>query len=151
MNFKRLLRRFIALRGRHLASHHAHSQPPPDVTSDDVERIVRREFPDEQFAPITALLNEYVHERWQRESSRVRLAVLKLAHGSVEKLRVHIEAAKSDYRDVLAAAEYPDYCKIGFRIRELPADEQRRIINRDWKQYEDWLRIMMPTSGIVYL
>ncbi|MGB6676873.1 MAG: hypothetical protein WBE44_09305 [Terriglobales bacterium] len=87
-----------------------------------------------------SLLNEYGHETWHRESFRVRLAILKLAHGSVEKLRVRIEAAKSDYRDILAAAEYPDYCKIGFRIRELPADEQRQIINRDWKQYEDWLR-----------
>jgi hypothetical protein len=139
MDFKRLLRRFNNPRRRRLAPQ-ARSQPTPDVTSDDVDRIVRRDFPNEQFAPITALLNEYGHEKWHRESSRVRLAVLKLAHGSVEKLRVHIEAAKSDYRDVLAAAEYPDYCKIGFRITELPADEQRRIINRDWKQYEDWLR-----------
>jgi hypothetical protein len=140
MNFKRLLRRFIALRGRRVASPYAHSQPPPNVTADDVERIVRREFPDEQFAAITALLNEYGHERWHREPSRVRVAALKLSRGSMEKLRAHIEAAKSDYRDVLAGAEYPDYCKIGFRIRELPADEQRRIVSRDWKQYEDWLR-----------
>ena len=105
-----------------------------------MERIIRREFPNEQFAQITALLSQYGHEKWHRESSRVRLAALKLAHGNAEKLQVHIEAAKSDYRDVLAAAEYPDYCKIGFRIRELPVADQRQIIDRDWKQYEDWLR-----------
>ncbi len=32
-------------------------------------------------------------EKWHRESSRVRLAVLKLAHGSVEKLRVDFVGA----------------------------------------------------------
>ena len=46
------------------------------------------------------------------------------ADGSGEKLRAQIETAKRDYRDVLAGAEFPAYCKVGFRrIREVPTDE----------------------------
>jgi hypothetical protein len=41
---------------------------------------------------------------------------------------------------VLAAAEYPEYSTTGmFHVRELPAKEQRQIIDSDWKQYETWL------------
>jgi len=45
-----------------------------------------------------------------------------------------------DYRNVLVWAEYPNYHKIGFRARELPIQEQRRIIDSDWKQYKGWLQ-----------
>jgi len=48
--------------------------------------------------------------------------------------------AKRDYRDALAAAEYPAYCKIGFRVQELPEKDRRRIIDQDWRQYEEWLK-----------
>jgi hypothetical protein len=44
-----------------------------------------------------------------------------------------------DYRDVLGPAEYPGYTKRMFRIGELAQDEQQRIIDADWRQYQDWL------------
>jgi hypothetical protein len=116
-------------------------QPVPVVTFHDVERIARREFSDEQFSTVITLLKEYGTEAWHRECPRVQLAALKLADGNLEKLRARIETAKRDYRDVLAVAEFPAYCKVGFRrIRELPDDERLRIINADWSQYDDWLR-----------
>jgi hypothetical protein len=116
-------------------------QPVPVVTFNDVERIAHREFSDEQFSTVITLLKEYGTEAWQRECPRVQLAALKLADGSLEKLRAQIEVAKRDYRDLLAGAEFPAYCKLGFRhIRELPADERLRIINADWRQYDEWLR-----------
>jgi hypothetical protein len=51
-----------------------------------------------------------------------------------------IEGAKSDYRDVLAAAEYPGYFRQvpGPGPGQVPADEEQRIIDADWKQYHDW-------------
>ena len=134
MNLNRFLRRLIPARWRHLAAQGAVNQPVPAVTSSDVERVVRRDFPNEQFDVTIALLKE------SREPVRVQLAALKLANGSLEKLRTHIEVAKRDYRDVLAAAEYPSYFKIGFRVRELPDDERRQIIDSDCGQYEEWLR-----------
>ena len=115
------------------------TQPTPDVTGADVERIVRRDFAAERAVEVLAMLGEYGEETWQREPDRVRLAVLKLAAGDLQRLRYEIEGAKRDYRDVLGSAEYPGYTKRMFRIGELAQDEQQRIIDADWRQYRDWL------------
>src|SRR5687767_10672686 len=109
-------------------------QPTPTVTRVDVERVVRRDFPVELFVQVMAVLDEYE----DRECERVQLAVLKLAGGNVERLRYEIEGAKRDYRDVLGPAEYPGYRKM-FRMDKLPPEERQRIIDADWKQYQDWL------------
>ena len=115
-------------------------QPHPSVTDADVERVVRRDYPQEHVAQVLAMLGEYGDEDWQREQPRVRLAVLKLATRSVEQVRYWIEAAKHDYRDVLGPAEYPLYEKKMFRIAKLSDEEHNRIIESDWAQYERWLR-----------
>jgi hypothetical protein len=115
-------------------------QPVPSVTANDVERIVRRDFPGEHFAAAMDILNEYGSAEWHRESPRVQLAVLKLAGGNLKDLRLHIETAKCDYRDVLSPAEYPRYTGRGFgEMRRLPLEERERIIESDWNQYETWL------------
>lgn len=116
------------------------TQPTPDVTNADVERVVRRDFPPDRFAEVMALLQEYGTEEWHREIDRVRLATLKLAAGSIERLRYEIEGAKCDYRDVLSPAEYPGYGKRVPRAGALPPHEEQRVIDADWKQYQDWLR-----------
>ena len=115
------------------------TQPHPDVTATDVERVVRRDFPADRTAEVLAMLDEYGTEKWQREADRVRLAVLKLAAGDMQRLRYELEGAKRDYRDVLGPAEYPGYTRRMFRIDKLPEAEQQRIIDADWKQYEEWL------------
>jgi hypothetical protein len=123
------------------------TQPSPTVTAADVERIVRRDFPADRTAEVLAMLDEYGQETWHRESHRVRLAALKLAAGDIKRLRYEIESAKRDYRDVLGPAEYPGYFKRMFRVGELAQDEQQRIIDADWRQYQDWLtRDRMTTA-----
>ena len=82
-----------------------HKQPIIDVNSADVERVVRRDFPEEQFANAMEMLNEYGTERWHRDQPRVWLAVLKLANCSVEALRRYVDAAKADYRDVFVPGQ----------------------------------------------
>lgn len=114
-------------------------QPTPTVTRADVERIVHRDFSPDQFQTIMGALDEYGKQVWQRERDRVQLAVLKLAAGSIEALCRHIDLAKCDYRDVLAPAEYPAYSKKAFHMDRLSEEEERRIIDCDWKQYESWL------------
>ena len=113
-------------------------QPHATVSRAEVERVVKRDFPPGQFDEVMATLDEYGTEDWQRERDRVQAAVLKLAGGSLEALRRHIEWAKRDYRDVLGPAEYPLYTKKMFRIGQLSAEERRRIIDADWKQYQEW-------------
>jgi len=85
-------------------------------------------------------LGEYGIEKWERRTPRVYLAALKLANGNLEKLKDEIKIAKRDYRDVLAAAQNPVYFGAGYGASELPVKEQKRIIDSDRKQYEEWLR-----------
>jgi len=110
------------------------NQPAPTVTRSDVERIVRRDFPSQDFATLMALLDEYGTKRHERERDRVQLAVLKLADGSVDEILCQIQTAKIDYRDVLSWAEYPSYKwdeKDEVKIQKLHRD--------DWQQYSEWL------------
>jgi len=113
-------------------------QPVPDVSSGDVERVVRRDFASSEASRVLEILSEYQSE--SGSPFRVRLAALKLAGGDLDRLRQQIEAAKYDYRDVLASAEYPAYFKKMFRIDKLPADEKQKIIDEDWRQYETWFK-----------
>ncbi|MGA3145714.1 MAG: hypothetical protein ABSF10_22170 [Verrucomicrobiota bacterium] len=53
----------------------------------------------------------------------------------MDALRKRIENAKSDYRDVIAWAEYPSYRWDTFK---LSAEEKKRIFAQDWKQYSAW-------------
>lgn len=115
------------------------TQPHPDVTAADVDRIARRDFPADRIDDVHQMLGEYGSEDWHPEIDRVRMAILKLAAGNLEELRAQVGIAKRDFRDVLSEAEYPLYTKKWFRIDKLPPDEQQKIIDADWKQYQAWL------------
>jgi hypothetical protein len=128
---------------RHLRSkfggNYVPSHPLPERTAEDVERIVKRDFPPEEYAKVMSILNEDGTESWQRTSPRVQLAVLKMANGSMWALRTWAGVAKSGYRDVLNPAEYPSSQKMGhLRVQGLPKKERLRITDGDWRQYEDW-------------
>lgn len=114
--------------------------PKPTVTPNDVERVVRRDFRAEELHEVMNLLNEYGAEKWHHERPRVQLAALKLAGGDLKKLRLQMNIAKCDYRDVLAPAEYPSYMKKFSGARHPPVDEREQVIEDDWRQYESWLR-----------
>jgi hypothetical protein len=117
------------------------NQPIPKVTSNDVERIVRRDYSETQFDSVMAVLKGYEESAsGRRECPRVQLAALKLANGQLEALRTHINTAVQDLRDVLGPAEYPVYTEKGASRGQLPDPEAQRIIDSDWKQCEDWLR-----------
>jgi hypothetical protein len=75
-----------------------------------------------------------------REKTRVVLACLKNANGDFEKLQGELEGASGWWREIISAAEYPNYTKKMFRIDTLSAEEQARIIGKDKDQYLAWLR-----------
>jgi hypothetical protein len=114
-------------------------QPVPEVTPADIDRVVRRDFAAADQAAVLALLETYGTEDYEREAVRVRLAALKLAHGSLAELRRQVSWAKMDYRDVIGPAEYPRAMKVSSLLR-LDEAESRRIFEADWKQYDEWLR-----------
>jgi hypothetical protein len=72
--------------------------------------------------------------------SRVRLACLKLANGSLDMLKAEIERASSDYRDVLTDAEYPRYRREVFLVGKAPTSVQKAAVDADWEQYQGWLK-----------
>ena len=110
----------------------------PKVTEQDVIRISKREFPDDDNDSIMELLNQYSSKKLQRGYHRVRVAALKNANGNIDELRIQIDRAQADYRHVIAPAEYPLYLKKLHHIDKLSEQEQEAIINQDWKQYQEW-------------
>jgi hypothetical protein len=115
------------------------TQPTPTISSADIERIVARDFAAEFANEVLSILGEFGTEEWQKETNRVRIAALKLAAGSIERLRAAIETGKRDYRDLLALAEYPLYMRSVGPSEQLSPEERQRIIEADWQQYCDWL------------
>ena len=115
------------------------SQPVPNVTDEDVKRIALRDFGEEKVALALSILDEYGEPDGTRPSPRVRLAILKLANGDLDILGDVTKTAIEDYRDVLAAAEYPKYSReIGFGT--VPESMKRAVIDEDWKQYQEWFK-----------
>lgn len=113
-------------------------QPTPTITRAEVERIAAREFPQETGAALD-ILDRYGSEEWHREAERVRMAALKLAQGDLKRLAAAIETATCDYRDVLAPAEYPEYCRAIDPSSAVSPEERQRIIEADARQYTEWL------------
>jgi hypothetical protein len=114
-------------------------QPTPNVSEADVERIVHRDFLSADRATVLAILSEYGTDDWEPERDRVRLAALKSAKGSLDELRDHVATAKRDYRDVLAAAEYPLAFERWPQWDTVSPEERQRIYDSDWEQYQRWL------------
>jgi hypothetical protein len=110
------------------------SQPAPNVSEDDVVRIVRRDFPA-AFDEVMALIAPVE----VREKPRVVLGCLKIANGDLDRLRRELHTASGYYREILGEAEYPLYTKKWSRIDRLSDVEVQAIIDQDWKQYAEWL------------
>jgi hypothetical protein len=113
-------------------------QPVPQVTDEDVKRVVVREFGEANVPLVMSIIEEYGKEDWHLSRGRVRLAILKLAGGDLDRLLDQTQIAINDFRDVLAAAEYPRYMR-EVSFREVAEDAQRLIVEDDWRQYCEWL------------
>jgi hypothetical protein len=109
----------------------------------DMNRVLRKikqMWPDADPQEIMDLLDEYGTEDFETGVERVQLAVLKLCKGDRDRLPDLVEMAKTDWRDVLAYAEYPEESKTDpVKMQNLPKDKARSIRRRDRDQYEKWL------------
>lgn len=79
-----------------------------DYNRDLVIAKARQCFPNEDQEKIMGILDLYGKESHERELERVQIAILKLSDGDLENLRAYVKTAKSDFRDVLAYAEFPE-------------------------------------------
>jgi hypothetical protein len=120
----------------------------PKVTRRDVLRILERDFRPGERGEAMTLLRDFDDAMAARligidsrtfPNVRVHLAILKLSDGDIRRVREHIEAAKSDFRDVIFPAECPESCAISFvDVARLRPAEREALKLRDWQQYERW-------------
>ena len=74
-------------------------------------------------------------------TERVQMAVLKLAGGEIERMPDLVRMARVDWRDAVAAAEYPEEFKAGpIRLNQMSPGQRRAIRKRDKRQYLKWLK-----------
>ena len=110
-------------------------QPTPEVSFEDVERVVARDFPAAEHEEIHALIREVE----VREKPRVVLACLKNAGGDLARLRNELGNAAGYWREIISKAEYPNYEKKMFRIDRLSEVEIQHLYESDRAQYQEWL------------
>jgi hypothetical protein len=111
------------------------SQPVPDVSQSDVDRIIARDF-ESRACDVVRLLLERSDSAF---SPRVLLAILKLAEGNIERFESNLEAARRDWRDVIAYAEYPGYMNATSGAQRSKPEHLDELIEADWAQYQAWL------------
>ena len=75
---------------------------PAIPLSDEIQEMVRAQYPPETQAEVCAALLEYGVARWESGADRVRFDVLHLAAGDYARVRRLIGLAKSDPRDVMS-------------------------------------------------
>jgi len=69
---------------------------------------------------VAELLLSYGEKAIEPGADRVRLGILDLCSGDVQRVRQLVQMAKADYRDLLMAAEYTGQAYLGVILRRLP-------------------------------
>lgn len=111
-----------------------------EATRELVLKKVEQMFPQSQVETVIDALDSYGVETYEQESARVQLAILKLSAGRLDRLSSAVTSAKSDWRDVLAWAEYPRQISISAaRYNAKTAAQKQEIRDKDRQQYLDWL------------
>lgn len=101
-------------------------------------RLLEKLFPNEEERNLVMdILSQYGHEGFHREIARVRMAILKLAGRSPERVRYYTLMACRDYRDVLSAAEYPNQVGKYFLMEKDP-ERYQELVEEDKRQYQLW-------------
>jgi hypothetical protein len=110
-------------------------QPRPE----DVERKLAAAFPSAaERRAARELLEQYSSDHGDRDSERVQLAALFLSNGDLARLQTELTSALVDYRDTLAAAEYPSFTQLPVDI-DKTSDVYLAAIKRDRERYLAWI------------
>jgi hypothetical protein len=80
--------------------------PNSPALSPDLLQEIQKLFPPEHISKVSALLLTYGEEAHEREVDRVRGGILSVSGNDVAKLERMVAMAKTDYRDLIVAAEY---------------------------------------------
>lgn len=113
-----------------------------ELTRDLVRTKAKQTFPQQDPADILEVLDRYGVDPDEAEGrERVHLAILKLSEGKIDKLYHYVGVAKSDFRDVLAWAEYPNQaCLSTIGPDRSNPEAYKAIVEKDLQQYLAWLQ-----------
>jgi len=77
-----------------------------NVTAQHVTDRVKKDFRPEDVDEALGVLDQYGKDAWEDSPEFMRLAILRLANGNIQKLPGLIQTAKYDYRDILGEIHY---------------------------------------------
>ena len=80
--------------------------PDAPPLSSDLLKEIQRLFPPEDVSKVSALLLGYGEHAYEREVERARWDILRVSGNDTAKLERMVAMAKTDYRDLIVAAEY---------------------------------------------
>jgi hypothetical protein len=89
---------------------------------------------------ILALFSRYAGP----EPDRVKLGVLKVADGNIERIRSLIRLAADDWRDLLCEAEYPLSSK-RWGLKDKAPEKYDQLLAKEQAEYEAWLQRQLGT------
>lgn len=89
-------------------------------------------------AEVEKILAEYGTEKFHRENSRVKMAILKVAGINIDEIKRFTEIACCDYRDILCMAEYPNQSS-RFGLKEKDPEKYKKLVQKDLHQHQEWM------------
>ena len=109
-------------------------QPELEIVLKKIHQV----FPGKKYQEILSILESYGIKPHETGRVRVYLAILKLCdEEGLSDPSHYVKAAKTDFRDVLAWAEYPNKMKFGPTKDPVKSAE---LTKKDQEQYDAWLR-----------
>lgn len=107
-----------------------------ELKRDTVFKKVRQIFPERDLQEIIACLEAYGTESYEKGKYRVYLAILKPCdEENLSGPTYYVKAAKQDFRDILAWAEYPNQMKLGPTNNP---EKSAQLAKMDKEQYHAW-------------
>jgi hypothetical protein len=106
----------------------------PDVTWEDVERLVKRDYHGEDEVRAFKIIKAI-----KSSDPRTPISVIKLAKENIELLPYYVQIANQDWRDVLSMAEYPRYTLLEWGNFKEEKSFIRMADEADRREYYEWL------------
>lgn len=109
-------------------------QPVAKISEEDLTFLIHREFPAEAELVRTKL--NLIKSNTEKGKNRIAASVLKLAGGSLDKIDKLVRKANEDFRDIVAAAEYPR--TFSYSFGERGDEERKKDYLEDWEEFSAW-------------
>lgn len=109
-----------------------------EYSADIVKRVVDRVWEGDHRLGASTILDLVSNYGGAAHRARLQVAAIKLSEGDLDRLDDWVRAANADFRDVLAAAEYPGQFEAGFLPPSDPS--QVGLGKADLTQYKVWLK-----------